>query len=74
MASKRGKKSAAPKPFASKAQWKLFAANPRLKKYFHDKAVATTGTSVHGTPQGKAAYGRLPKRKGKPSVRSARGK
>lgn len=62
------------KPFASKAQWKYFAANPKLKRFFHDKAVATTGTPAHGTPQGKAAYGRLPKRTSRPTVRTARGK
>lgn len=61
-----------PKPFKSKAQWRLFAANPKLKRYFHDKAVATTGTPAHGTPQGKAAYARLPRRKGAPGARTAR--
>lgn len=61
------------KPFRSRAQWRYFAANPLLKKkYFHKKAVATTGTPLHGTPQGKAAYRRLPPRTTVPRARSVR--
>jgi hypothetical protein len=43
-------------PFASKAQWRLFFASPRLRQYAHDKA--------HATPGGKKIrYRRLPRRK-----------
>jgi hypothetical protein len=42
--------------FKSKAQWRLFFANPRLRRYAHKKAHATTG--------GKGTrYRRLPARK-----------
>lgn len=51
--------------FKSKAQWRLFFANPRLRRYAHDKA--------HATPGGKVVrYRRLPTRKSAPGVRSAR--
>ena len=43
--------------FKSKAQWKLFFANPRLRRYARNKAHATKG--------GKGIrYRRLPARKG----------
>jgi hypothetical protein len=29
--------------FASRAQWRLFFASPRLRRYAHDKAHATAG-------------------------------
>jgi hypothetical protein len=52
-------------PFASKAQWRLFFASPRLRRYAHDKA--------HATPGGKKIrYRRLPTRKRAPGARSAR--
>ena len=45
------------KGFKSKAQWRLFFANKRLKKYARKKA--------HATPGGKKVrYRRLPNRKG----------
>ena len=44
------------KPFASKAQWRLFFARPGLRRFAHDKA--------HATPGGKGTrYRRLPRRK-----------
>lgn len=44
------------KAFASKAQWRLFFASPRLRRYARQKA--------HATPGGpKARYQRLPMRK-----------
>jgi hypothetical protein len=42
-------------PFASKAQWRLFFASPRLRRWAHQKA--------HATP----SYHALPRRKGRPS-------
>jgi hypothetical protein len=43
--------------FKSKAQWRFFFANPRLRRYARKKA--------HETPGGpKARYRRLPRRKG----------
>lgn len=43
--------------FRSKAQWRYFFANPRLRKYARDKAHATKG--------GRGVrYRRLPARKG----------
>jgi hypothetical protein len=63
-------KQRAPGRMRSKKQWAfLFATH---KPFAHRWAVATTGTPVHGTPQGKAAYGRLPRRKGAPRARSVR--
>jgi len=42
--------------FRSRAQWRLFFANPRLRKWAHDKA--------HATPGGpKLRYKRLPERR-----------
>lgn len=43
--------------FKSKAQWRLFFANPRLKRWAHQKAHATPGPP-------KIRYRRLPPRKG----------
>lgn len=42
--------------FASKAQWRLFFANPRLRRYAKRKARETAGGKV-------ARYRRLPARK-----------
>jgi hypothetical protein len=51
--------------FKSKAQWRLFFANPRLRRYARDKA--------HATPGGKVVrYRRLPTRKSAPGARSLR--
>jgi len=48
------------RPFASKAQWRMFYANPRLRKYAKKKAHATQ--RVGG---GKiVAYRHLPRRRG----------
>lgn len=52
------------KPFKSRAQWRLFFANPRLRKYAIGKAHATGGHSaithrLHYSP----AYRALPPRK-----------
>jgi hypothetical protein len=46
----------ASKGFKSKAQWRLFFANPRLRRYAHKKAHATSGGP-------KTRYRRLPARK-----------
>ncbi|MET9445002.1 hypothetical protein [Streptomyces sp. NPDC006610] len=43
--------------FKSKAQWRLFWANPRLRRYAREKAHATKGGPV-------TRYRRLPARKG----------
>lgn len=43
--------------FYSKAQWKLFFANPKLRRYAHKKAHETSGGP-------KTRYRRLPARKG----------
>jgi hypothetical protein len=43
--------------FKSKAQWRLFFANPRLRRWAHQKAHATPGGPV-------VRYRRLPARKG----------
>jgi hypothetical protein len=60
------------KPFASKAQARLFFANPRLRKYAKDKAHAT---GMHSAITKKAgyspAYRALPARKGAPGARTA---
>ena len=60
--------SAGSRPFKSKAQWRLFYANPRLRKWAHQKAHATEAAG--GGP--KIAYRGLPTRKGGPSARTAR--
>lgn len=44
-------------PFRSRAQWRFFFANPRLRRYAHQKAHATPGGPV-------VRYRRLPARKG----------
>lgn len=43
--------------FASKAQWRYFFANPKLRRYARKKAHATAGGPV-------TRYRRLPRRKG----------
>ncbi|MFG3051892.1 hypothetical protein ACGFZP_13205 [Kitasatospora sp. NPDC048239] len=43
--------------FKSNAQWRLFFASPRLRRYAHQKAHATPGGAV-------TRYRRLPARKG----------
>lgn len=50
------------KAFASKAQQRLFFANPRLRKYAKKKAHATGERHELGKAS-KAAYARLPERK-----------
>jgi len=50
--------------FKSKAQWRLFFANPRLRRYAHRKAHQTAGGKV-------VRYRRLPARKH--AVRGRRG-
>lgn len=51
--------------FRSKAQWRLFYANPRLRKYARKWA--------HKTPGGPVVrYRRLPERVGAPTARTAR--
>lgn len=45
------------KGFKSKAQWRFFFANPRLRRYARRKAHATKGGP-------KVRYRRLPARKG----------
>jgi hypothetical protein len=52
--------------FKSKAQWRLFWASPKLRRYAHDKAHATKGGP-------KVRYRRLPARKGAPGARTVRG-
>ena len=51
--------------YKSKAQWRKFFADPRLRRWAKDKA--------HATPGGKVIrYRRLPTRKSAPGVRSLR--
>jgi hypothetical protein len=51
--------------FRSKAQWRLFFANPKLRKYARKWA--------HETPGGpKVRYRRLPNRVGRPTARTTR--
>ena len=51
--------------FHSRAQWRMFFANPRLRRYARKKA--------HQTPGGPGVrYRRLPARKRAPGVRSLR--
>ena len=45
------------RPFVSRAQWRYFFSNPRLRKYARAKAHATKGGKV-------VRYRRLPARKG----------
>ena len=53
------------RPFASQAQWRLFFANPRLRKYAKRKARASGSNSAVTKALGfSPAYRRLPKRKG----------
>jgi hypothetical protein len=47
-------------PFKSKAQWRYFFSNPRLRRFAHEKAHATPGGPV-------VRYRRLPRRKGRPA-------
>lgn len=51
--------------FRSKAQWRLFFANPRLRKYARKWAHRTAGGP-------KIRYRRLPERVGLPTARTAR--
>jgi hypothetical protein len=46
-----------PSGFKSKAQWRYFFANPKLRRYAKRKARATPGAK-------KVRYDRLPRRKG----------
>jgi hypothetical protein len=53
----KGSKKKGAHGFQSKAQWRYFFANPKLRKYARKKA--------HQTPGGpKVRYKRLPARKG----------
>jgi len=54
---RRKRSSGRSKGFKSKAQWRYFFANPRLRRYARKKAHATAGGPV-------TRYRRLPKRKG----------
>jgi len=58
-----GKKGVKHKPFKSKAQLRLFFANPKLRKYAKDKAHAT-GLHHELGKISKARYKALPARKG----------
>jgi hypothetical protein len=53
--------------FASKAQWRMFFANPKLRKHARKKAHATKGGP-------KVRYRRLPARKGGVTARTVRKK
>lgn len=60
-----GQPAAGHKPFASRAQWRLFFANPRLRRWAIGKAHATGGhhqitNRLHYSP----AYQALPNRRG----------
>lgn len=61
-----GRKHGMPKGFVSKAQWRYFFANPKLRAtYAHKEA--------HKTPGGKGVrYRRLPMRKRAQGARSLR--
>lgn len=62
---RRGSKSHKTKPFASKAQARLFWGNPRLRKYARKKAHATgMHSSITKRLGFSPAYRRLPARKG----------
>lgn len=53
------------RPFASKAQARLFFANPRLRRYAKDKAHATgMHSSITKRLGYSPAYRKLPARKG----------
>src|SRR6516225_2884059 len=58
-----GQPAAGHKPFASKAQQRLFFANPRLRKWALGKAHATGEHHELGKAS-KARYAALPNRKG----------
>lgn len=58
-----GQPAAGHHPFASKAQQRLFFANPKLRRWAIGKAHAT-GEHHELGPISKAAYARLPERKG----------
>jgi hypothetical protein len=64
----RRRRGGLPKGFTSKAQWRLFFVNPRLRKYAKRNAHQTM--SLRGGK--KVAYRSLPYRKGKPGARSVR--
>jgi hypothetical protein len=60
-----GKSAVGHHAFKSQAQWRLFFANPRLRKWAIGKAHATGGHSEITKVLGYSpAYRRLPKRKG----------
>lgn len=52
-----GQSAAGHHPFKSQAQWRLFFANPKLRRYAIGKAHATG-------PEGGVGYHSIPKRKG----------
>jgi len=59
--------------FESQAQWRMFFANPRLRKYAKRKAHACGGNSKVTKALGfSPAYRRLPKRKRPPTARTLR--
>lgn len=59
------RKSSMSHGFRSKAQWRYFFANPKLRRYAKKEA--------HKTPGGPVVrYKRLPERKGKPTGRTLR--
>lgn len=59
------KKRGGQKGFASKAQWRMFFANPKLRKYARKKAHETAGGP-------KTRFRRLPARKRAPTGRTLR--
>lgn len=56
-------KKAGHKPFASKAQQRLFFADPKLRRFAKAKAHATGESHLLGKAS-KARYAALPRRKG----------
>jgi hypothetical protein len=56
---KRKRRGGMPKGFVSRAQWRYFFANPRLRKYAHKEA----HKAMRRGGGKKVAYHRLPRRK-----------
>lgn len=54
---RRGRRGGMPHGFRSKAQWRYFFANPRLRRYARKEAHKTAGGPI-------VRYRRLPARKG----------
>lgn len=57
---KKKRKGGMPKGFVSKAQWRFFFANPKLRRYAHKEA--HKAMALRGGP--KVAFHSLPARKG----------